>query len=358
MAQSDQQVQNATFPAVRADINDNLAALFSQSSGPSAPTVTVAWQPWIDTSATPAVWKVRNAANTGWLTVGTFDTAFQPAGLTAIANGGTGQTTATGAINALLPSQTGNSGKYLTTNGTAAGWEVPVGSVVYEYTANNTWTKPSFGSFALVTIWGGGGSGGRNAYATGGGGGACVQRLYRLSELPSSVAITIGAGGAGRSGNGDGNTGGTTTFGSLLSAYGGAGGDATDNSSTATTLRGGGGGGSLGAGSSATGGNGHGPSLIGADGAGHSIAVGKGDFGGGGGGASINNQNGGTAYWGGGGGGGRDSGSSKSGGVSLHGGNGSASNQNAVGGFPGGGSGATDGVTGAGGAGYCLIYVW
>ena len=43
-------------------------------------------------------------------------------GTLPIANGGTGQTTASGAINALLPTQTGNSGKYLTTNGSAASW--------------------------------------------------------------------------------------------------------------------------------------------------------------------------------------------------------------------------------------------
>ena len=43
-------------------------------------------------------------------------------GTIAIANGGTGQTTAATAINALAPSQTGNSGKYLTTNGTAVSW--------------------------------------------------------------------------------------------------------------------------------------------------------------------------------------------------------------------------------------------
>lgn len=39
-----------------------------------------------------------------------------------IANGGTGQTTANNAFNALAPSQTGNSGKYLTTNGTNTSW--------------------------------------------------------------------------------------------------------------------------------------------------------------------------------------------------------------------------------------------
>jgi hypothetical protein len=72
MAQADQTVQNATFPTVRADINSNLAALFSDSSGNGAPTVTVPFQNWIDTSGANAVWKKRNAANNAWLTVATF----------------------------------------------------------------------------------------------------------------------------------------------------------------------------------------------------------------------------------------------------------------------------------------------
>lgn len=44
------------------------------------------------------------------------------AGTLPIAAGGTGQVTAANAINALLPTQTGNSGRYLTTNGSVASW--------------------------------------------------------------------------------------------------------------------------------------------------------------------------------------------------------------------------------------------
>jgi hypothetical protein len=40
----------------------------------------------------------------------------------AVASGGTGQTTAISAFNALAPSQSGNSGKYLTTDGTNSSW--------------------------------------------------------------------------------------------------------------------------------------------------------------------------------------------------------------------------------------------
>jgi len=44
-------------------------------------------------------------------------------GIVAIANGGTGQTTANTALNALLPVQTGNATKYLQTDGTNASWD-------------------------------------------------------------------------------------------------------------------------------------------------------------------------------------------------------------------------------------------
>ena len=54
-----------------------------------------------------------NTATTGVVTL---------AGTLAIANGGTGQTTAGAAFNALAPSQTGNNGKYLTTDGTNTSW--------------------------------------------------------------------------------------------------------------------------------------------------------------------------------------------------------------------------------------------
>jgi hypothetical protein len=46
-----------------------------------------------------------------------------------VANGGTGQTTTTAAINALLPTQATNSGKYLTTDGTNTSWGTVIGGV-------------------------------------------------------------------------------------------------------------------------------------------------------------------------------------------------------------------------------------
>lgn len=62
-----------------------------------------------------------------WTTNGSGVLSF---GTLGIAGGGTGQTTANAAFNALAPSQTGNSGKYLTTDGTNTSWATnPLGTV-------------------------------------------------------------------------------------------------------------------------------------------------------------------------------------------------------------------------------------
>ncbi len=53
-------------------------------------------------------------------------------GTLAIANGGTGQTNSTLAFNALAPSQAGNAGKFLTTNGTNTSWSNITGTISYQ----------------------------------------------------------------------------------------------------------------------------------------------------------------------------------------------------------------------------------
>ena len=226
MAQSDQVVQNATFPTVRADINDNLAALYSQSSGPSAPTTAVPFQPWVDTSSSPPVWKIRNAANTGWITVGVLDPAgFESGGVTPIANGGTGEITAAAAIAALLPSQGGNANKALITTGTSLLWGNAISSTFtkYETTGTFTWTKPAGVTTVIALCWGGGGSGGKHDDFGGGGGagGSCVIGILAAADLSSSETITVGAGGASTTSNGYGQSGANSSFGSHVTGYGG-----------------------------------------------------------------------------------------------------------------------------------------
>lgn len=69
MSQHDMSLANAAGAAFRADLNDALAALVSNSSGATAPSTTFAYQWWADT--TTGLLKIRNAANSGWVTVGT-----------------------------------------------------------------------------------------------------------------------------------------------------------------------------------------------------------------------------------------------------------------------------------------------
>jgi hypothetical protein len=57
-----------------------------------------------------------------------------------ITEGGTGQTSANNALNALLPLQTGNSGKVLSTNGTDAAWA-----------ADSTYAAPTIGSTSIAS---------------------------------------------------------------------------------------------------------------------------------------------------------------------------------------------------------------
>lgn len=76
MAQHDQIIDNGPGRSVRLDINAAVAALFSSSSGPVSPAVTVGGQPWYDTTdpVAPKLW-IRDPANTIWLDINKdFDT--------------------------------------------------------------------------------------------------------------------------------------------------------------------------------------------------------------------------------------------------------------------------------------------
>jgi hypothetical protein len=209
MAQADQTVQNNTFPTVRADINNNLAALFSKNSGATAPSTTVAYMDWIDISGANPVWKKRNAANNAWITLGTI-----------VSN--------TIAFEGTLPSQSGHSGKYLTTDGTNASWGAITASgqllrAPQILTSGTSYTTPANCTAIYVEAVGGGGGGGSNfTNGAGGGGGAGGYCAKYFTVTPSTTyTYAIGAGGAAVS------AGGNTTFtvgATTITANGGAGG--------------------------------------------------------------------------------------------------------------------------------------
>ena len=61
-------IGNAVGATFRADLNTCLGDIQSSNSGYTAPSTTVAYKIWADTSAN--LLKIRNSANNGWLTVG------------------------------------------------------------------------------------------------------------------------------------------------------------------------------------------------------------------------------------------------------------------------------------------------
>ena len=93
---------------------------------------------------------------------------------------------------------------------------------VTTFTSSGTWTKQSDVNFIIIEIVGGGSGGARltgQGRAAGGSGGGYSRGLFTSVQLGNSQSVVIGAGGINSPGSG---AGGTTSFGSLMSATGGA----------------------------------------------------------------------------------------------------------------------------------------
>jgi hypothetical protein len=73
-------------------------------------------------------------------------------GTIPVINGGTGQTTANLAFNALAPSQTGNTGKYLTTDGVDTSWSTPPQGTVTSITAGTGLTGGTITTSGTIAI--------------------------------------------------------------------------------------------------------------------------------------------------------------------------------------------------------------
>ena len=340
MANHDYVIDNQSAPAFRADLNNVLAAIVTQNSSAIAPTVTFANMLWYDTANNQI--KKRNEANSDWVVLGTVDEAagtFTPTGLPPIATQPEAEA-GTDNTKTMTPLRVAQAIA-------ALGAKTPAYQV---FTASGTWTKPTgYPDDTMVTVemWGGGGGGNRTGTGgnvSAGGGGAYATKRFRLGDLASTVAVTVGAGGAGRkTTNGAGTAGGNSSFGSLLTAYGGGGGA----SNTGLPA---GGGGELGAGTSSAGGE-LGGGYYDADwGIDMALKIANDaltPFGGGGGGGSNTTAviRAGNAIYGGGGGGS----GTNAGGTSVYGGNGGAGGTN-NGSVPAGGGGARFNTNGGDGA--------
>jgi hypothetical protein len=103
------------------------------------------------------------------------------------------------------------------------------------YNSSGTFEKAGYGSVRAVRVrclGGGGGGGGaattttsQNAVAEGGTGGNYAESFLLVSELETSMTVTVGSGGAGAvAGANSGTDGGDSSFGTLVVARGGNGG--------------------------------------------------------------------------------------------------------------------------------------
>lgn len=175
--------------------------------------------------------QLANRVNTS----GQLDISTGASGTLPIANGGTNNgslaVTAGGVIytdgSKAVNVGAGTSGQLLQSNGASAPtWVAPpvAGLTTVVLTSSTTWTKPIGVQNFYVAIHAGGGGGGGDSFSQTGGAGGMGGWAYAIlttAQIPSTVTVTIGNGGGAY-----GGVGGSSSFGSLMSATGGGGGTA------------------------------------------------------------------------------------------------------------------------------------
>ena len=129
-----------------------------------------------------------------------------------------------GSSNYIVPSLSGQSGRFLTTNGTSMSWQglTAVAGLrsMQVWTSNGTWNRPSGVETIQVTVTGAGGGG--SGFTESGGAGGTSERVIDVTNT-SSVSVTVGNPGGGTNYSGCGGGGNTSSFGSYCSGGGGQG---------------------------------------------------------------------------------------------------------------------------------------
>jgi hypothetical protein len=122
----------------------------------------------------------------------------------------------------LMPSSSGQSGRALAVNsgGTGYGFSSYGISGVRTFTSGGTWTKPAGVRVILVRLVGAGGGG--SGHCESGGSGGYAEKVINVTSI-NSVSVSVGTGGSATYYSGSAGQGGTTSFGSFLSATGGNG---------------------------------------------------------------------------------------------------------------------------------------
>jgi hypothetical protein len=193
---------SAGVPSIRANsLNESILRL--QSNGASGTS-----------------WDLNSAGGTTSLTAGNF----------YIRNGSTTalMLDTTGYAYTTTPPTNDNSTKIPTTAWVRAALAAEVIVAVQVFASSGTYTPTANMVKCIVEMVGGGGSGGGAGNggsaqgASGGGSGGYLKALLTAAQVGASQSVTIGTGGVGAvSGPSNGNSGGTTSLGSLLSCTGG-----------------------------------------------------------------------------------------------------------------------------------------
>ena len=123
-----------------------------------------------------------------------------------------------------IPNISGQSGKFLTTNGSSLSWTAVSGTSGFRsmqvWTSNGTWSRPSDVKSIKVVVVGAGGGG--SGYCESAGAGGMSERVLDVTNI-SSVSVTVGNPGGGTNYSGCGGGGNSSSFGSYCSASGGQG---------------------------------------------------------------------------------------------------------------------------------------
>ena len=129
-----------------------------------------------------------------------------------------------GSSSFVLPNPSGQSGRFVTNNGSSLSWgDVNLSTGIRSmqvWTSNGTWSRPSGVKTIIVTVTGAGGGG--SGFCESGGAGGTAQRQVDVTNV-SSVSVSVGNPGGGTNYSGCGGNGNTSSFGSYCSASGGYG---------------------------------------------------------------------------------------------------------------------------------------
>ena len=206
-------------------VENNFNFLLTNFQSATAPSNPSNGQLWYD--STNNLLKVYRLSTTTWLTVGPASSST----IVTVSDTPPGSPSLgdlwfdTGTTLRLYVYTTASGGAWLDANPAAAGGSAADGGIPNQqiFTSSGTFTVPAGVTKVEVFVWGGGGGGGVGGYSSVGSGGGFCQAFVTELTPGTGITVTVGSGGAGAQAPNAGSTGGTSSFGTFVSATGGSG---------------------------------------------------------------------------------------------------------------------------------------